>query len=740
MSIILVIALVIILLLLAWALFGSGGGRTDAAEKKPLPENDEPERVLRRRASDRAIEKEFPEEPEPAGPGRESPVEAQEQSGTLNLPFSANEIIPESSRFRLYKRTLINSEVYARKGDIETAISLFRGVRDRILDSSVREKIDANIEYLNRFRQRRDDDIKKKIESRLSEQQQGGELRLKIDGPVPSTINIGLPEKGINSDEIIDKISNQISKELNTIKGDVDRLKSKPEDKFDLDDYAEFASLQHELKLLKEKFSELNEDREKALNELSRLRELKEQQVARDEERGQSELLNHIRSEMEKLNSLKSSLDNLHSRFDEMAELRIPEARREPAVIEARYEAPIPVHFDPKPVLEILEKLNQKMPEPEKEKLPPAPEPAADEITEEQFTEDELKQLEEPESSEDIPEFEEPGPADDLTLDEIEGFEEEITPEEEARQREEELFPEPEIFPAPEPAADEVTEEQFTEDELKQLEEPESTEDIPEFGEPEPADDLTLDEIEGFEEEVTPEEEARHEEELFPEPEEDVPPTPPAEETGLKKEPEEDTVIPEELLQKEKEKEIERYTEGEEDANDFDLISEYGKTKDDSTLTDEDIFEKILKDDQKKTDDSQFEILGDRQNEEPEYSFDDSRLDEKKKNDLDFYKKFIKPDRIKKRELPILRVSYDFKKLPDEFSLSREKNILEYSFYKYKPMLQKADEFIKHRQVRDAINYYKVVADQNIPVEFKAMIRKNIRDLTEYLEKYLSSE
>ncbi|HOP65264.1 MAG TPA: hypothetical protein PK906_17930, partial [Spirochaetota bacterium] len=491
---------------------------------------------------------------------------------------------------------------------------------------------------------------------------------------------------------------------------------------------------------LKEKFSELNEDREKALNELSRLRELKEQQVARDEERGQSELLNHIRSEMEKLNSLKSSLDNLHSRFDEMAELRIPEARREPAVIEARYEAPIPVHFDPKPVLEILEKLNQKMPEPEKEKLPPAPEPAADEITEEQFTEDELKQLEEPESSEDIPEFEEPGPADDLTLDEIEGFEEEITPEEEARQREEELFPEPEIFPAPEPAADEVTEEQFTEDELKQLEEPESTEDIPEFGEPEPADDLTLNEIEGFEEEVTPEEEARHEEELFPEPEEDAPPTPPAEETGLKKEPEEDTVIPEELLQKEKEKEIERYTEGEEDANDFDLISEYGKTKDDSTLTDEDIFEKILKDDQKKTDDSQFEILGDRQNEEPEYSFDDSRLDEKKKNDLDFYKKFIKPDRIKKRELPILRVSYDFKKLPDEFSLSREKNILEYSFYKYKPMLQKADEFIKHRQVRDAINYYKVVADQNIPVEFKAMIRKNIRDLTEYLEKYLSSE
>ncbi len=115
-------------------------------------------------------------------------------------------------------------------------------------------------------------------------------------------------------------------------------------------------------------------------------------------------------------------------------------------------------------------------------------------------------------------------------------------------------------------------------------------------------------------------------------------------------------------------------------------------------------------------------------------------MDEKQKAEQDFYKKFIKPDRIKKRELPVLKVSYDFKKLPDEMSLSREKNILEYAYYKYKPMLKQADEFIKERRVKDAINYYKVVADQNIPIEFKAMIKKNIRDLTEYLEKYLSTD
>ncbi len=81
-----------------------------------------------------------------------------------------------------------------------------------------------------------------------------------------------------------------------------------------------------------------------------------------------------------------------------------------------------------------------------------------------------------------------------------------------------------------------------------------------------------------------------------------------------------------------------------------------------------------------------------------------------------------------------------FKKLPDEFSLSREKNILEYAFYKYRPLLQKADDLIKKRKVRDALNYYRVVMQQNIPPEFKTMIRKNINDLNEYLEKYLTSD
>ena len=48
--------------------------------------------------------------------------------------------------------------------------------------------------------------------------------------------------------------------------------------------------------------------------------------------------------------------------------------------------------------------------------------------------------------------------------------------------------------------------------------------------------------------------------------------------------------------------------------------------------------------------------------------------------------------------------------------------------------------FIKKRKVKDAINYYKVVLDQNIPPEFKVMLRRNISDLTEYLERYLTGD
>ena len=685
MNIILITILVLLLLALFWSLFSSVEATKPELEKEEkTPEKiEDPEKIFRRRASDRAIEKEYPDEAlAPAHEERESASGEKfpfhEDSSTFSLPFPANDIITDRSKFRLYKRTLLNSEAYARKGDIETAISLFKGVRDRILDKDVRDKINANIEYLNRFRQRREEDFKKRVESKLQESQ-GGELKVKIEGQLPSTINISIPEKSLQTESIAEKISEDISKNLNSLKEEIDRLKSTPEDKSGIKDSEEFKSLQNELRELKEKFIQISSERDKILNELSRIREIKEEEVSKRELEKENALLNEIKNEIEKLTKLKDSIEKLQNKIDEIEPIKIPEAQIEPKIIEARYQSPIPVQFDPKPVIDILEKFN--------------------EIKEKQI-EDQKQDISQTEEIEDL---EEPKKPEEI-IEEIVPEEKKETPEEIIQEEASELLQE------------ELPEEILTDEEIARAVE-EKPEEFQEEILQEPA----------VEEEIFPEKPQSHETEESTQKEDE-----------LKLEPEQQKAqVPTEEKISEKEKEL--LKEAQEDPNDFELLSEYGKPKDDSTLTDEEIFEKILKDDKKKQDDSQFEILGDKRQEDSEISLSES-LDDKKRDELEFYKKFITPDRIKKKELPILKVSFDFKKLPDEFSLSREKNILEYSFYKYKPLLQKADEFVQQRRVKDAINYYKVVADQNIPVEFKAMIRRNIKDLTEYIEKYLSSD
>ena len=690
MNIILIVVLMIILLIIAWLLFSNKNEKTPPKTDEIIePVESEPEKIFRRRSSDRAIEQEFPEEPE-KGIDQER-IKRSEPSGVLELPFSANEIIPDNSRFKLYKRTLVNSEIYAIKGDYETAISLFQGVSDRISDFDVKSKIESNIEYLNLFRKRREEDVKKKMESMYSSQLPGqsgqpGELKLKIDGQVPQTINIGLSEKNFNTDDIIKKISEQISGQLLNVKDEIEKLKTETDQKLLPDKSEELHNLQNELSNLKEKFTELDNDKNKALNELNRLYQTREYELKllneKEKDLIRSELLNQIKDDMRGFSDLKNTLDKLNNKIENLSNLKIPESSNEPRIVHAKYESSIPVHFDPEPVLEILESISRQG-----NKIKVEPEPVQ-------------KPLPEP-----LPE---PEPTPEPIL---------------------ESKPEPEQTPAPKPEP---------EPEIK-------SESLPEpVPEPEPLP-------EPFELQKAPDEYIKADEII-----EDKSPLPLNEEIKIEtakeeipkpkeekiKEPAKEDIIetPYEDILHEKEKEIQKHIDEEEDPNEFELLSDYGQTKDESTLTDEDIFEKILKGDEKKADSSEFEILGDFQKDEPEYSLDDTTMDERIKAEHDFYKKFIKPDRIKKKELPILKVSYDFKKLPDEFSLSREKNILEYSFYRYKPMLVRADEFIKQRRVKDAINYYRVVMDQNIPVEFKKMIRKNIRDLTEYLEKYLGAE
>ncbi|HSV98330.1 MAG TPA: hypothetical protein VLM75_15520 [Spirochaetota bacterium] len=515
MNTILIIILMVILFILAWALFGSD----DQSSKTP-GEGAQPEALLRRRASDREIEEKFPDrQAQPLR--RKSDLDSLEHmkdiSGEFKLPYLTDEIITETSGFRVYRRTLINAEIYAKKGDFATATSLYEGVVARINDLETNHKIEANIEYLRRYREflsarKKKDDLIEAASPRKSH-----ELKLSLDGPltIPDRIQIGITAPAPAAPAIdIDQIAEQISRKLN---------------------------------------------------------------LAGPAAHADEAELNRYRDEVNRLDRRLNDLSG-----DLAARRAAEEVYRRPTIIEAKYESPVPFILDPKPILELLEKLPARR----------SPETGDD-------------------AGKTSPSGKQRLPSGAAALEEREEFRKET---------------------------------------------------------------VTRDEKESPDE--------------------------------------------------------------------WELLSKYGRDEEQpaENLSDEDIFEKIISEGAHKRKDD-VEILGDsRPADELEYDARDRDLELKKEDDARFYRKFLQHNRRKARELPILKVSYDFSKLPDEFSLAREKNILEYSYYKYKPMLERAAEYLKKRKVKDAINYYKVVMSQNIPPEFKTMIRKNIGDLTEYLEKYLTTD
>ncbi len=91
-------------------------------------------------------------------------------------------------------------------------------------------------------------------------------------------------------------------------------------------------------------------------------------------------------------------------------------------------------------------------------------------------------------------------------------------------------------------------------------------------------------------------------------------------------------------------------------------------------------------------------------------------------------------------DAPFLTLTYDFSKIPHGFKLSKNYSIMEYSYYKYKPMLMKAQEFARRKMLKNALNYYRVIKSQNIPPEMRKMINRNIQDITEFMEKFLMAK
>lgn len=612
MDIILLVLFLFILLIVAWALFGKGEG-------PELPESEaDRDAQMRRRASDQVIEEQFPSldqnHPKRRKADRSQQSEASEQEEVdddFKLPYNVDEIISDTSQFRIYKRTLINSEIYAKKGDFETAISLYEGVNERINDINTNRKIETNIQYLRNFREYKEKEKKEEeVLAKKMKQRKGNEIRLSIDGPltIPDKIQIGLTapiqkndHQQLDIDKIVEEITKKVldSRALDTqLDQDARKYINEIEDLKDgIKQLIDSNKKQDNVSV--EDIAEKNRELEHKIDELSRIKD--ELQKIEDVSRLKDEF-----GRLDELSELKEKLYKIEdkvSRFEEKGKETpypyepVQETDRKPTIIEARYESPIPITLDTKPILELLEKIPRQQ------------------------------------------------------------------------------TPEPKILEAPE---------------IPQAAVPETTQ----------AEETAATPSGGT-----------------------VPDT-------VRKEKED---IDQNILKREKEAEPEE---------EWELLSRYGKDDSVDTLTDEDIYAKILEGDSKDKIQDSIEILGERKrsSDEDPLGISDAEYDKKQKEEEEFYEKFLKHERRIRKELPILKVTYDFSRLPDEFSLSRDKNILEYSFYRYKPILEKANGFIKTRHVRDALNYYKTVLQQNIPPEFKIMVRKNINDLTEYLEKYLSSD
>jgi hypothetical protein len=122
-----------------------------------------------------------------------------------------------------------------------------------------------------------------------------------------------------------------------------------------------------------------------------------------------------------------------------------------------------------------------------------------------------------------------------------------------------------------------------------------------------------------------------------------------------------------------------------------------------------------------------------------EESESEEEAEEEKKPAIQEIRGVLELKEPEQEDTPFITITYDFSKIPHQYSLSKDHNILEYAYYKYKPMLVKAQRFIRKKQITKALNYYRVIRDQQIPDALRTMVDKNIQDISEYLEKYLMS-
>lgn len=628
MNMLLLTSIGAILILLLWV-FSSGGDKT----KEQLPQNTNDNNNNDIRNNDETTEEILSSPSKNTKPHIEDKEDREKiiPDSDFNLPYRHNNVIDEDSPFSIYKKTLENAEQYIKRGDFDSARDLYEGLKNRISDREITDRIDDNLEYMDNYKQI----ASKKKEQQIEHEQTfpSNEIKLSMSGPdsLPDRIQIGItPQKDkpeLDLDEIVNRLSSKIEEKQLLNPQNFQQQK-------ELDNYKQaLDELKNEVNELNSVKKQLEDERNKRIQEdIEELKSLKEQlnNPEKDYENEITSLQNEIESlkgssdNEEEIKKLRNEIDKLHSEKDDLLKSAVQNT-------------------------EITNKENDEL----KVQITSLQQDLNDLLKDKNKSNELEKQIQEMAKNQNF----------EGNSDEIDNLKQEIS-------------------------------------DLKEILEDNKSKELEKA--PAPSYDKS-----NYNEET-------------------------------------------DILNK-MEREIEDKDE------DYDLLEDYINGPKYNEPTEEEIMEKILNDAvkenqgkkpktsqeaKKESNEEDYEIKAPDNSNQDFSNFDINKLFESRnpKDDFEeeFYSKFVdRNSQKKKKELPILNVTYNFEKLPDTSTLSREQNVLESSFYKFKPMIEKANDLLKRRKVKDAMNYYEVILNQEIPDQFKKMIQQNIKDLTDYLEKYM---
>lgn len=758
------IIIAFIALLIFWVFF-HGGNKTEIAqapflEEKPVEETSAEEKEQPKEQVSEDAETETAVRPTPPLfkrrasdlNRRSSDQEAQDsdRDPNFNIPYSSHDITGTSSRFKMYSRHLLNAEAFAENRNFGTAISIYEGVKARIRDIEAREKIEANIGYLHAYEDTLRDEEKSKEKERLKRARDSrAGITENKQTPSPEDIasilaKITAEQKNYDIKEVQEKVQS-IQNEKDMLQAELEKLRIQREnDRLEEERRrseeealrkVEENRRKEEEALRQQKEDKIKEDEELRRQEENKRREQEEKRKEedelrrREEEKRREEAERREQENLAAINAKLNEIENLKQQLNEFKE----------------HEIKTPISIDPQPFLELFERLSSEKPvlkKPEDEPKPEiieAPEPQEEVLIQEESAEEpeeiEAEFVEKPAELEEEPATQPEG-LEELEQEAVEELEEE--PEEQETDLDDKL-------PTVEDIVPEIIEDELPSQEIvDELAEQETAE------EPElalPPEEIELHE-ETAPEPVEPEEEAELESETETDDDEFeifqelLAPEPVVEDDGLS----DDDIFKQLLTEETKQQEaapppkVELISsEAVQDEEEFELMKDIIEQPEPfDPFTDEELYNKLLNKEEPSLDDH-FEIIGEKNKPDTFHMFGKNQSEEYKKEEQ-FYKSLLSSGKQYKKELPILKVSYDFNNLPEEFNLSKEVNIVGSTFNKYKPLLGKAIDFIEKRKIREAINYYEMVMNQNIPPEFKRMIRQNINDLHEYVAKYMSGD